>query len=91
MPSQGLALENDRCGNDELALNYYRRAADGFPSHVGVLLNLGILYEDNQNFVGAQQCYNRILEVQPNHPNATMFLKDAEASDDQFFDHNYRF
>lgn len=82
----GLALENDRCGNDELALNYYRRAADGFPSHVGVLLNLGILYEDNQNFEGAQQCYNRILEVQPNHPNALMFLKDAEASDDQFFD-----
>ena len=82
----GLALENDRCGNDELALNYYRRAADGFPSHVGVLLNLGILYEDNQKFEAAKQCYNRILEVQPNHSRAAMYLKDAVASDDQYFD-----
>ena len=82
----GLALENDRCGNDELALNYYRRAADGFPSHVGVLLNLGVLSEDNQDFESAQQCYNRILEVQPTHSKAMMYLKDAVASDDQFFD-----
>jgi DNA-directed RNA polymerase subunit alpha len=82
----GLALENDRSGNDELALNYYRRAADGFPSHVGVLLNLGILYEDSQNFEAAQQCYNRILEVHPTHNKATMYLKDAVASDDQYFD-----
>ncbi len=82
----GLALENDRYGNDEEALTFYERAAGGFPSNVGALLNLGLMYEDNQRFDRAQQCYSRILETRPNHPRADLYLKDAVASDDQYFD-----
>ena len=37
--------------------------AHQFPSHVGPLLNLGILYEDRQQYDRAQQCYQRILDV----------------------------
>ena len=37
----GLALENDRRGNDDLALDLYQRAAGCFPTYLGVLLNLG--------------------------------------------------
>ena len=82
----GLARENDRRGNDEVAMDYYRRSSMSFPSHVGSLLNLGLLYEDHAQYDRAQQCYRRILEVFPTHPKASLFLKDAEASDDQFFD-----
>ncbi len=68
----GLALENDRRGNDEMALDLYERSAYQFPSHVGPLLNLGILYEDRQQYDKAQQCYSRILEVFPTNNRGTV-------------------
>ena len=37
----GLALENDRNGNDMYAKDLYERASAQFPTHVGTLLNLG--------------------------------------------------
>lgn len=82
----GLALENDRYGNDVAAIELYQRAANIFPSNVGSLLNLGILYEDKQQYEHAQQCYMRILDVYPNHPRARLFFKDASASGDMYFD-----
>jgi DNA-directed RNA polymerase subunit alpha len=82
----GLGMENDRRGNDEMALDLYQRAAMRFPTHVGALLNLGILYEDRLQFEKARQCYQRILDAYPNDPRARLFLKDAQASSDMFYD-----
>jgi len=80
----GLALENDRRGNDSKAIELYRRAANIFPSNVGTLLNLGVLYEDNDQYDLAQRCYKRILEVFPNHGRAKLFSRDAMASGDEW-------
>ena len=82
----GLALENDRRGNDELALDLYRQSAARFPAHIGALLNLGLLYEDRDQFDRAVQCYQRILDVFPDQPRAMLFLKDAQASSDMYYD-----
>jgi DNA-directed RNA polymerase subunit alpha len=82
----GLALENDRNGNDNAAVELYTRAAQRFPAHVGSLLNLGLLYEDRQQYDRAQQCYWRILDVYPNHARARLFLLDAQASGDMYYD-----
>ena len=82
----GLALENDRRGNDETALELYKQAANRFPTHVGALLNLGLLYEDREQYGRAAQCYQRILDVHPGHRRALLFLKDTEASSDQYYD-----
>ncbi|MFV1968899.1 MAG: DNA-directed RNA polymerase subunit alpha C-terminal domain-containing protein [Pirellulaceae bacterium] len=82
----GLALENDRRGNDGRALDLYRQASECFPSHLGSLLNLGIMYEDMQRHDRAQYCYQRILDVYPAHGRARLFLKDAVASRDMFYD-----
>jgi len=82
----GLALENDRRGNDDTALELYARATSQFPAHVGALLNLGILYEDRQQYDKAQRCYARILEAFPDHRRARLFLTDARASGDMFYD-----
>lgn len=76
----GLALENDRRGNDETALQLYQRAAACFPTHLGTLLNLGILYEDRQQYDRAQACYLRVLDAFPDHPRARLYLKDASAA-----------
>ena len=86
----GLALENDRYGNDEYARQLYERAAGQFPAHAGTLLNLGLLYEDMEHFERAKQCYQRILEVYPDHPRARLFLKDSEASRDMYYDEEAR-
>ncbi len=82
----GLAMENDRRGNDDIAMRLYQRAAECFPTHLGVLLNLGLLYEDRQQYDRAIGCYQRILDVYPDHARARLFLKDAAASGEVYFD-----
>lgn len=82
----GLALENDRRGNDHTAQGLYERATTRFPAHAGSLLNLGLLLEDQQHYDRARQCYQRIIDVYPAHPRARLFLKDADASRDMYYD-----
>lgn len=82
----GLALENDRKGNDGEALQLYERAASCFPAHVGTLINLGVMYEDRNDFGKAQACYKRVLDVYPDHPRARLYMKDASASGNVFYD-----
>jgi len=84
----GLALENDRRGNDERAIELYQRAAAVFPAHVGALLNLGLIYEDHDQYERAARCYDRILESHPSHDRATLFRTDAVASMDEHYDHD---
>lgn len=76
----GLALENDRRGNDDDALELYKRAAAQFPSHVGSLINLGLMYEDRNENELAVQCYERVLDAYPDNERARLYLKDAQAS-----------
>jgi DNA-directed RNA polymerase subunit alpha len=82
----GLALENDRHGNDEAALELYRKSVTQFPTHVGSLVNLGIIYEDREQYEKAAQCYQRILDVYPDHARAALFFKDTEATQEQYYD-----
>lgn len=76
----GLALENDRRGNDDEALELYKRAAAQFPSHVGALMNLGLMYEDRGEDEQAVLCYERVLDSYPENERASLYLKDALAS-----------
>ncbi len=82
----GLAVENDRRGNDELAMEMYKRAAARFPSFVGPLMNLGLMYEDREQYDRAAQCYQRVLDEYPDHARAALYFKDTEASHEQFYD-----
>ncbi len=84
----GLALENDRRGNDEKAIELYQRAAAVFPTNVGTLLNLGLLYEDHEQYERAARCYDRILESFPTHDRAILYRRDAIASMDEQYDHD---
>jgi DNA-directed RNA polymerase subunit alpha len=82
----GLALENDRYGNDDTALELYKRAVSRFPAHIGSLVNLGLLYEDREQYDKAAGCYRRILDVYPDHARAQLFYKDTESSHEQYYD-----
>ena len=82
----GMALEHDRKGNDGEALNLYERAASCFPAHVGTLINLGVIYEDRNDFAKAQACYKRVLDVYPDQDRAKLYIKDASASGNVYYD-----
>jgi DNA-directed RNA polymerase subunit alpha len=82
----GLALENDRLGNDEQALSLYERAAKVFPTGIGALINLGLIYEDNNQYDKAQLCYKRILDCYPDHPRTRLYMKDAAATGNMLYD-----
>jgi DNA-directed RNA polymerase subunit alpha len=82
----GLALEKDRLGKDEESLNLYEKAAKAFPTGIGALINLGLIYEDNNEFSKAQLCYKRILDCYPDHPQATLYMKDAAATGNMLYD-----
>ena len=82
----GLALENDRRGNDDTAMELYKRAAERLPANVGSLMNLGLLHEDRDQYEKAAQCYQRVLDVYPDHPRAALFFRDTEASHEQYYD-----
>jgi len=82
----GLALENDRHGNDDTAMELYKRAVDRLPAHIGSLMNLGLLLEDREQYEKAAQCYQRVLDVYPDHARAALYFKDTEASHEQCYD-----
>jgi DNA-directed RNA polymerase subunit alpha len=81
-----LANENDRMGNDDEAILLYERALSKPPMYVGALLNLGVLYEDAERYDQAAFCFRRVLEANSQNERARLFLKDIDASEDQFYD-----
>jgi DNA-directed RNA polymerase subunit alpha len=86
----GLAIENDRRGNDSTAVRLYEKAAAQFPAHEGTLLNLGLLYEDMEQYDRARSCYQRLLAARPSHDRARLFFRDADASRDMLYDEESR-
>jgi DNA-directed RNA polymerase subunit alpha len=81
-----LAYINDLFGNDETAVEFYKRCTQRPPVPLAALINLGVLYEDEMRFREAEQCYRQVLAFDPNHPRARLFFKDCRASKDMYYD-----
>jgi DNA-directed RNA polymerase subunit alpha len=50
------------------------------------MINLGLLYEDNDDYEKAISCFYAVLQSYPNHKTAKLFLKDAEAGLNMLYD-----
>lgn len=81
-----LGYYNDLVGNDDEAIGYYERCVGQLPATRGALNNLGILYEDHNQYEKAHNCYRQLQEAFPTDPRARLFYKDANASREMFFD-----
>ena len=81
-----LAGENALLGNDDEAIKLYERSLSRPPLYLGALVNLGLIYEDRENYSAAAFCFRRVLSEYPNHSRARLYLKDIEASSDMYYD-----
>jgi len=80
------AYQLDLRGLDQQALETYEAARRLRPLRSNIVFNLGVLYEDMGKNKKAIQCYKTILEYNPNHFRAKLFLEDAEASRNMVYD-----
>jgi len=82
-----LAQLLDLHGDDEAALELYDRFRTGdLPAHIGALMNLGIMHEDNEDHAWALTCFQLVIEADPQNERARRYLNDARASASQYYD-----
>ncbi len=77
-----LAYQLDLVGEEDEAIALYERCVEHAPAHLNALMNLAVLYEDREEYARAERCLRQILETNPNHPRANLFIKDVRASKD---------
>lgn len=75
-----LAFQLDLAGDEDEALVMYERACEQVPAPVNALINLAVIYEDRAEYGRAERCLRQVLETNPNHPRARLFMKDVQAS-----------
>jgi DNA-directed RNA polymerase subunit alpha len=75
-----LAYRLDLMGEEEEAISLYEQICEQVPAPVNALLNLAVLYEDRAEYGRAERCLRQILETNPNHPRARLYMKDVQAS-----------
>lgn len=85
-----LAWHQSLRGDTETAIDLYERLCNQKPAPAGALLNLGLLFEDDEDYQLARNCFQRILDFDPNHPRARLYLQDVSASSSQFYDEERR-
>lgn len=81
-----LAYELDLLGEEAEAISLYERLCEFQPSSVNALINLAVLYEDGGEHARAEKCLRQVLDTNPNHMRARLFMKDVLASKDMFID-----
>ncbi len=75
-----LAYQLDLSGDEDEALALYERVCEHSPAPINALMNLSVLYEDQGDYVRAERCLRQILDTNPNHARARLFMTDVLAS-----------
>src|SRR6266705_2265146 len=78
--------DSENQGHHEKALELYERICTSPPVHINALINLALLYEDNNHYDEAHRCLEAVLETSPNHERARLYMKDVESARSQFYD-----
>ncbi len=81
-----LAHLAERSGLEELAVEAYEALVAMLPIDRIVLMNLGVLYEDLGRDQDAASCYDCIARTYPTDRRARLFLADAVAGMEMFYD-----
>ena len=76
----------DRRGEDAKAIELYERVTTSPPVHLNALMNLAVLYEDNNHYDEAHRCLDAVLRTNPNHARARLYMKDVESARSMYYD-----
>lgn len=81
-----LAFLLDLSGEEDEAIVMYERCVSRRPAPINALINLAVLYEDREDYTQAEKCLRQVLDTDPNHNRARLFMKDVLASREMFYD-----
>lgn len=84
-----LAFMLDLVGEEEEAISIYERLCCSDQPHINALLNLAVIYEDRGEVGKSEKCLRQILDTNPNHERARLFMKDVQASRDMYYDEEH--
>jgi len=70
----------DMTGEEDEAITMYEQACEQQPAPLNALMNLAVLYEDRGDYNRAERCLRQILDTDPNHGRARLFMQDVVAS-----------
>ena len=68
------------------AISHYEKCLDAKPVHTNAVINLGLLYEDRERYHDAIKCFEAVLRHYPTHLRAKLYLQDAVACTQMFYD-----
>jgi len=77
-----LAYLLDLGGEENEAVALYTELTSGKKPHINALVNLAVICEDRGEFLRAERLLAQVVETDPNHPRARLFMKDVQASKD---------
>jgi DNA-directed RNA polymerase subunit alpha len=83
-----MAFHLDLVGEEDEALVALERAVEQPPANVNALVNLAVMYEDRGDYLRAERCLRQVLETNPTHPRARLYMKDVLASKDAIVEHD---
>jgi DNA-directed RNA polymerase subunit alpha len=81
-----LAYMLDLVGEEEEAIAIYEQLCCCDQPHINALLNLAVIYEDRGDVGKSEKCLRQILDTNPSHERARLFMKDVQASRDMYYD-----
>ncbi|MGP1347676.1 MAG: DNA-directed RNA polymerase subunit alpha C-terminal domain-containing protein [Phycisphaerales bacterium] len=90
-PSNGavlfeLAYRLDLVGEEQESIVLYERVCETKPAPINALINLAVLYEDRGDYIRSEKCLRQVLDTNPNHERARLFMKDVQASREMYID-----
>ena len=81
-----LAYLLDIVGEEQEAINVYEELISRDQPHINALLNLSVIYEDRGNLNAAEKCLRQILDTEPTHKRARLYIVDVQSSTDMYYD-----
>ncbi len=81
-----LAFRADIELDEDRAIDLYSRSLRGGIPNLAALMNLGVLYEDDEEYDMAVHCFERAVHYYPMNKKAARYLRDARASVEMYYD-----
>ncbi len=81
-----LAYLLDIVGEESEAVSLYEELANTELPHINALINLSVIYEDRGNLNAAEKCLRQVLDTDPNHKRAKLYIVDVQSSTDMYYD-----